>query len=76
MKLASGTDVRNTITQCSKVTEVASMLYFSHIYIYTQNTLLSFSHHSEIVPFAPLMREVGEVENGQKRQRNARKGES
>lgn len=63
-------------TQSHSVPEVASMLYFSHIYIYTQSTHLCFSHHSEIAPCSPLTTEVGEVENGRKRQRNARKGES
>lgn len=62
------------VTQCSDVTKGAYMLYFSHIYTYTH---LCFSHHCEIAPCSPLMREVGEVErNGQKRHRNARKGES
>lgn len=54
--------MRNTIAQCSNLTEVACMLYISLIYIYTQSSHLCFSHHSEIAPCSPLMREVGEVE--------------
>lgn len=72
MKLAGGTDVRNTIAQCSDTTEVARALYISHIYIYTQSSHLCFSHPSEIAPCSPLMREVGEVEKWPKRDREMR----
>lgn len=80
LRLAGRTDVGGDIVLWWDKSDLHSP-FLTHMYTYihthTQSTHLCFSHRSEIAPCSPLMREVGEVvRNGQKRQRNARKGES
>lgn len=80
LRLAGRTDVGGDIVLWCDKSDLHSP-FLTHIYTYmhthTQSTHLCFSHRSEIAPCSPLMRDVGEVvRNGQKRQRNARKGES